>query len=208
MSQPTQEAVETANAQQAQSAGTASTDQTATQATETEAAGTSTATAQSTETEDGRGSKDAILADLATERDRRQAAEKQNQAVLKAIQEALGIKTETVQSPEDLQTALTESQAETTSAKLQLAIYRSPAGKEADVDALLDSRAFQETVSKVDPSDPAAVEQAIKTFVEKNPRFKAAAAGETPTVPAARDLTQGNGQKPSGKSMDDLLRGK
>lgn len=197
MSQQTQEAVNAANA-------SAEAAKPATTATETETAGTK-ATASSTETEEGRGSKDAILADLATERDRRQAAETRAEAVLKAVQEALGIKSE-MDDPKDLKAQLQSKDAETVAAKLQLAIYRSPAAKTADVDSLLDSLAFQKAVAKVDPGNPAAVEQAIQAFITSNPRFKAVEAPTT-VVPASKDLTQGNGSAPTGKTMDQMLRG-
>lgn len=210
MSQPAQEAVNTANSAAQPNNGPAAGEatKTETQGTETGTAGTK-ATGTSTETDDGRGSKDAILADLATERDRRQAAEKQAQDVLKAVQTALGIKSET-DDPQELAKKLTAAQAETTGAQLQLAIYRSSAAKDADVDALLDSLAFQNSVAKVDPSDAKAVEAAIKQFVDQNPRFKVTAqgGGTAPVVPGAKDLAQGNGSGAPSPTMDALLRGR
>lgn len=210
MSQPTQEAVNAANAAAQPNTGpaTALATTTATQATGTETAGSS-ANGQSTETEDtGRGSKDAILADLATERDRRQAAEQQTQAVLKAVQQALGIQSAT-DDPKELANQLSSAQTETASAKLQLALYRSPAARTADIDGLLDSRSFQEAVKGLDPSNGPAIQQAIQQFVEQNPRFKTSGGGDTgAVVPAARDLGQGNNAAPVAKTMDDLIRGR
>lgn len=210
MSQPAQEAVNTANASAQPNNGPANGEatKTTTQGTETGTEGTK-ATGTSTETEDGRGSKDAILADLATERDRRQAAEAQSKAVLEAVQQALGIKTVT-DDPKELAKQLDGTKAEAQAAKLQLAIYRSPAAKDADVDALLDSLGFQQAVAKVDPADSKAVEAAIKQYVDQNPRFKVTANGTPvpPVVPGAKDLAQGNGSGTPSRTMDDLLRGR
>jgi hypothetical protein len=59
----------------------------------------------------------------------------------------------------------------------------------ADADALLDSKSFTDSLSKIDASDSKAVGEAIKKAIEANPRYKNAAgfsgadhAGSTPTV--------------------------
>ena len=176
------------------------------QATETETTGKAT-TATETGAGEGRGGKDSILADLAKERDARQAAEQKNTDLLEQFKKALGLSSET-DDPKVMAEQLKSSQSDAQGAKLQLAIYRSQTGKTADVDALLDSRSFQDQIGKVDPGNPAAVEAAVSAFLEQNPRFKLGE-GEKPATGTARDLGQGNQSNGSSAlTMDDLIRGR
>lgn len=164
-----------------------------------------TATSSEPETGEGKGSKEAILANLATERDRRQAAETQMRELTAAIQRILGgEQAETAQTPQEIAEALATSETRANEAQLQLAIYRSDAGKTADVDALLDSKAFLHTMQEIDSTDAAAINHAIEEFVASNPRFQVKASGPNP---ATRDLRNGNTPAPAALSMDQLIRG-
>lgn len=120
--------------------------------------------------DEGKGSKDAVLADLARERDKRHQLAEQ----------------------------LTQAQAETKAAQLQLAVYQSmPDG--VDREALLDSTTFQKAIADV-PADKVA--ETVASFVESNPRFLR-------TNPGAGASDAGAGNPPTAaKSMDDWLRGK
>lgn len=162
--------------------------------------------------DDGKGGKAAILADLAKERDARQAleqkiaeAETSRQAQLDALAKALGLKPDdTPPDPAALTRQVAEEQARAREAAVQLAVYRNAAESGANPDALLDSASFLRSLAEVDPADAAAVAVAIKAAVQGNPRLAAAPAfpapgaagigvGGTfgaPTDPRLRDLAQ------------------
>lgn len=139
--------------------------------------------------DDGKGGKDAILADLTKERGKRQGleAEVQNlkdsqQQQLDAIAKALGLQPDDQPAdPAKLTADITTAQADAREARQQLAVYRNAAANEANPDALLDSASFLRSIKDVDPTDAAAVNAAIKAAVEGNPGFKAVA--PTPIPP-------------------------
>ncbi|MDQ9081538.1 hypothetical protein RFH37_08240, partial [Cutibacterium avidum] len=117
---------------------------------------------------EGRGSKSAVLADLAKERDKRHQLEAQFSQLRDGLAAALGIDQGETPTPEQLTEQLTQAQAETKAAQLQLAVYQSmPDG--VDREALLDSTAFREAISDATPDDIAAT---ITEFVDAHPRFK------------------------------------
>ncbi|HEX7349596.1 hypothetical protein [Brachybacterium sp.] len=167
----------TQDAQQAQEQATeAEVEQTSTEATEN--------TQEAAQDDQGKGSKSAVLADLATERDKRQAAEtlaQENDAKLTAVLTALGLKTDSTDEvdPAQLATDLKAKDAE-------LAVLRAGNGI-ADVDALLDSRAFTNTLGTIDPSDRDAVKAHIAEYVTANPRFAVA----TQKAQGVRDAAAG-----------------
>lgn len=137
--------------------------------------------------DDGKGGKDAILADLAKERDKRQTLEQTvsemqtaQQAQMDAIAKAFGIKQDDAPDPDALAQQIVAEQAKAREAALQLAVYRNAAAVEANPDLLLDSASFLRDIADLDPSDTEAVTGAIKSAVETNDRFKAT---QTPTSP-------------------------
>lgn len=147
--------------------------------------------------ESGAGSKDAVLADLKAEREKRQAL----QAELEASQdfraklaELLGGKAgEEETDPAEL---ARQAIAERDEARRLNAVYQAaPAG--TDVAALLDSVSFRAGLRGA--KDVAAY---VAKVIEDNPRY-------TPGSPGvARNLNQGNGAPaPKPKSIDDLIRG-
>lgn len=128
----------------------------------------------------GAGSKEQLKADLASERDKRQQ-EQAKVTELKAkidqltqgLSQALGIKDDEAQkvTPEQLTQQLTTTQAERDALAVEVAIYRTaPAG--VDAAALLDSRAFTDSLQGVDPKDSEALNAKVTAFVDANPRFK------------------------------------
>jgi hypothetical protein len=162
--------------------------------------------------DDGKGGKSAILADLAKERDARQALEQQvrdlqaaQQTQLDGIAKALGLKTDdTPPDPAKLTEQLTAEQARAREAAVQLAVYRNASTAGANPDALLDSASFLRTIADVDPADATAVTNAIKAAVENNSLLKAgdnlptpgqagigvAGGGAQPVDPRAADIAQ------------------
>ena len=150
----------------------------------------------------GAGSKDALKADLARERDARQALAQQLDQFKAGLAQALGIESEQA-TPEQLAEQLTAAQAETATARVQLAIYQAaPAG--VDVSALLDSASFTRSLAGIDPSDTEAITAKVTAFVDANPnRFT------TTTNPGAgaRDVHAGGDANPGGKpDINTLLR--
>ena len=150
--------------------------------------------------EGGAGSKDAVLADLKAEREKRQALEaeiKASQDFRAKLAELLGGKAgEKEADPAEL---ARQAVAERDEARRLNAVYQAaPAG--TDVAALLDSLSFRAGLAEA--KDIAAY---VAKVVEDNPRYLSGGAG----VSAAHNLNQGNGASmPKPKSIDDLIRGR
>ena len=135
---------------------------------ETETVDTTDTTPEATEAEEaGRGSKDAVLADLARERAKRREADQKLAAVeakLAALATALGVEaTETV-DPDTLKSDLDAMRREN-------AVLRAGAALHLDTDALLDSHRFTTGLADIDPSDGDAVKAYLSEFVEANPQY-------------------------------------
>ena len=147
----------------------------------------------------GAGSKDAVLADLRAEREKRQALEaeiKASQDFRAKLAELLGGKAgEEEADPAEL---ARQAVAERDEARRLNAVYQAaPAG--TDVAALLDSMSFRAGLAEA--KDIAAY---VAQVVKENPRYTISAG-----VSAAHNLNQGNGaQPPKLKSIDDLIRGR
>lgn len=132
--------------------------------------------------DDGKGGKDAILADLAKERDKRQELEgrltefqTQQQQQMDALAKALGLKPDDAPpDPAALTAQIAEEQGKAREAAVQLAVYRNAAANEANADALLDSASFLRSLADIDPTNAEAVNAAIKAAVEANPLLKSA----------------------------------
>lgn len=146
----------------------------------------------------------ALRADLAGERDKRQAAEAAKTASdekLAAVLKALGIGGEgaTQQTPEQIAQA---AQASEKAARLELAAVRN-APPNVNVSALLDSKAFSATLGALDPANGAAIQAAIVEFVKDKPQYLAVRYGAgTGDAAAAGDPGTGT------RTMDDLIRGR
>ena len=147
----------------------------------------------------GAGSKDAVLADLKAEREKRQALEaeiKASQELRTKLAELLGGKAgEEEADPAEL---ARQAVAERDEARRLNAVYQAaPAG--TDVAALLDSMSFRAGLAEA--KDIAAY---VAQVVKENPRYTISAG-----VSAAHNLNQGNGASmPKPKSIDDLIRGR
>lgn len=146
-----------------------------------------------------------LRSDVASEKDKREAAEKvfekkaaeQQADLLKKVAAAFGLDTGTEQppTPEELTKKLSEEQARTKEfeaaarqTQVELAVHRTAGKHGGDPDALLDSRGFAQAIAKLDPAAPdfaASVEQAVKTAVEANPKLGVKAPEPPkPAVPA------------------------
>ena len=130
----------------------------------------------------GRGSKDAVLADLARERAKRKEADQKLAAVevkLSKLAEALGVEaTETV-DPDTLKSDLAAQKREN-------AVLRAGAALHLDTDALLDSRRFTTGLADIDPSEDDAVKAYLEGFIQEHPQY--APTGNTePATPYVRD---------------------
>lgn len=147
----------------------------------------------------GAGSKDAVLADLKAEREKRQALQAEleaSQELRTKLAELLGGKAgEKEADPAEL---ARQAVAERDEARRLNAVYQAaPAG--TDVAALLDSMSFRAGLAEA--KDIAAY---VAKVVKENPRYTISAG-----VSAAHNLNQGNGaQPPKPKSIDDLIRGR
>lgn len=110
------------------------------------------------------------------EKDRADAAEQRLADVLKA----LGVDTDDDPDPDALKQAIDAKDAQLRARDVELAAYRAAMKQGANPDALLDSRQFLDTVSKLDPADEkfsASLEDAIKQAVENNPLLAASPGG-------------------------------
>lgn len=124
-------------------------------------------------------------------------AEQQQQAILKGVAEALGIKTDEPPDPAKLQatvaekdTALTAAQAQVRAQSIQLAAMQSALKQGVNAVALLDSRSFVDAVSKLDPAADdftTQLDTAVKTAVDSSSLLRA---GQAPP--------RGGGEFPGG----------
>ncbi|MBP0456245.1 hypothetical protein [Streptomyces montanisoli] len=76
-------------------------------------------------------------------------------------------------TPEQLTQQLTTAQAQARQTAVELAVYRTAPTAGADPDALLDSRAFADSVAQLDPTDTDGIKAAVTAAVQANPRLAA-----------------------------------
>lgn len=155
----------------------------------------------------GKGGKEAVLADLAKERQQRHALEQQLQAQAKAFDDfkaslgnALGVNPQQV-TPEQLAAQNAQAQATQQEAMTQLAVFQLAPTAGADPTKLLDSRSFLNSIKDIPPTDTAALQKAIKTAVDNNKTLGLVRPGAGSTDAGTTAGT--NGQKPS---ISELLR--
>lgn len=132
-----------------------------------------------------------LRGDVATEKSKREAAEKKAQddqaAFMKKVAAAFGLETDEAKppTPEELAQQLTEEQNRTKASddrarqtQVELAVYKTASRHGGDPDALLDSRAFATAIAKLDPAAEgfdAKVAEAVQTAVKANPKLAAKA---------------------------------
>lgn len=141
-----------------------------------------------------------LRGDVDAEKQKRQAAEqkaKDDQAAfMKKVAAAFGLETDEKKppTPEELAQQLAEEQTRTKASddrarqtQVELAVYKTASRHGGDPDALLDSRAFASTISKLDPTADDFNEQvgkAVKTAVEGNSKLGARKPEPKPETPA------------------------
>lgn len=121
----------------------------------------------------GAGGKDALKADLADERGKRQALEQQFADLKAGLAKALGIEPEQA-TPEQLAQQLQQANTDGAAKDAQIAALQqvltvfttAPAG--VDVQALVDSRAFTDKLAADKPAD---IKAFVTQFAKDNPRF-------------------------------------
>lgn len=137
--------------------------------------------------------------------DRRVAAKSAEEArsdLAQQIGKVLGLVEDDATDPAKLTESLTQAQSEAQQARVELAVYRAADTAGGDPAALLDSTSFLKSLDGIDPSDSAAVTEAITKAVEANSRLGAAPG--TPKAPAPNPAqgTSGTGAP----SVDQLIQ--
>lgn len=124
-----------------------------------------------------------LRSENAQKRTAAKTAEDDANAKIAAALKALGIDTadeDPVKVAEQAKAERDAQQNAARNAQLQLSIYKLAAKTGADPDALLDSNSFLASLNGLDPADVKAVEAAIKTAIDNNPKLKSApAAGKS-----------------------------
>lgn len=116
----------------------------------------------------------------------------QRDAQLAEIAKALGLAPETP-DPEKIASQLQAAQAEKADLARQNAVLLAAHSTGADVNALLDSRSFLQSIANVDPNDRAAIAAAVKAAVDANPRYAAQLpAPQQPAPPPRQASTAGS----------------
>ncbi|MFD8151739.1 hypothetical protein ACFV28_13440 [Streptomyces sp. NPDC059720] len=105
---------------------------------------------------------------------KQRAAEEARTELAQQIGRALGlVDDDTPPDPDQLAQQLAAEQAKARQTAVELAVFRTAPTAGADPDALLDSRAFADSVANLDPTDTDAIKNAITAAVEANPRLAA-----------------------------------
>lgn len=139
----------------------------------------------------GAGGKDALKADLADERKKRQAEEARSQALEEKVAELaqfrdslaslMGGKADEEADPTEMVASLQQQieamRTEQENAARIAAVYAATP-KGVDAAALLDSRAFNDAIAGVNPADRDALATTVAAFVDANPRFRAGTTGD------------------------------
>lgn len=129
---------------------------------------------------------------------------------VEALTRALGLTPELADeqqpSPEEL---LGEVSSKYQQSRIELAVYRAAAAHGGDPDALLDSRAFLNNASRLDPADEGfdqAIAAAIGDAVATNPKLRAAPATRPAAAPSGGDFGGGPAEPigPERWSVDDF----
>lgn len=188
---PEEQTTQTTGAEQTQTA-TAAAGAAAEQTQSTTSTETAPAAAQAPEVPDW--AKDPVKAQQMVQEARQEAAaartSSRDQAKADARNELLRelglVKADEPADPKQLAADLQATAAARTAAERELALYRN-APQGVDVPALLDSRAFQQSVASIDPSNTAALVAAL-TSASENPRYRTVQASASSGV----DLASGN----------------
>ena len=134
----------------------------------------------------GRGSKQAVLDDLAKERDARQNLEREFTALKDGLTKALGLNQDDTPDPAKLVEQLAASTARIKELESREAI-RALTPPNVDVEGLLDSTTFNRTLTTLNMADTATVKAHIEEFVKDHPRYVTPAPGVRDAAWSARN---------------------
>lgn len=136
-----------------------------------------------------------------------QAASQQQGELTRKVAEALGIHTNGQPDPAKLTEQVTAAQAAARQSTVELAVWKAAATAGGNAEALLDSRTFVDTITKLDPASSSFakdVSDAIAAAVASSDRFKAAASGQAPATPPARFPAGADGGARGGTTVSQL----
>ena len=139
-----------------------------------------------TDDDKGRGSKAAVLDDLAKERDARQNLEREFTALKDGLTKALGLNQDDTPDPAKLVEQLAASTARIKELESREAI-RALTPPNVDVEGLLDSTTFNRTLTTLNMADTATVKAHIEEFVKDHPRYVTPAPGVRDAAWSARN---------------------
>lgn len=146
------------------------------------------------------------------------AAKAARDELVTELGKALGlVDTEAPATPEALTEQVTtltterdDARDDARAARVELAVWRAAADHRADAELLLDSSRFKTTLADVDPTDAEAIDEAIKDFVSKNPRFLTQAVGSSSADHAGGSgegaITKEQFNKMTGHERNELYR--
>jgi hypothetical protein len=115
-------------------------------------------------------------AEAATHRTGKSAAEQKQTELMEGLAKVLGLKQDEPVDPAKLQQTVSEKDALLRTRDIELAAWHAADRGGAKASALLDSRSFVETVSKLDPAADdftTKLDAAVKTAVDANPLLRA-----------------------------------
>lgn len=136
------------------------------------------------------------------------AAEEARNEFAQKIGKALGLIKDGEKAPDADQLArdLAAAQKDGQQARVELAVYRAAGKAGADADALLDSRAFLDSLKDVDPTDAKKVGALIKTALDDNPRYRAS--GQAPAPRGGTEPTGRPGKTGKPATLDAAIAAK
>lgn len=135
-----------------------------------------------------------------------QAADEARKELAQQIGKALGLVEDETPDPAKLTEMLSASQTEAKKAQIELAVFRAAGAAGGDPAALLDSSSVLASLDGVNPTDAAAVQEAIKAAVENNPRLAATSEPRTPAPNPAQGTSAGGPAAPAQLTQQDVER--
>ena len=132
------------------------------------------------------------------------AAQEARQELAQPIGKALGLVQDEPIDPAQLTKQLTAEKAATQAARVELAVFRAAPAANGDPAALLDSQSFLKSLNEIDPTDTAAVQAAIETAIQANPRLGVAAGSRLPNPNPAQGTGANGPVTPSQLTERDL----
>lgn len=150
---------------------------------------------------------DRVRGEAKAEKEARLAAEAKADGILKALQKALGQETDTKPDPDALTRQLEEARAAEALRRTENLVLRVAPGLGADPDVLLDSQAFCKRIAEYGPDARDDIEDTVRDFLTKSPRFKLTTVKPADTTTGTDGDTKTTPKptaKPAGRSGSDM----